>query len=68
MGWMTSPCYKCTERRVGCHGSCYAYKLYAAYRAHLRQEHLREADAVHAEVEARRKKARRHTDKYSREG
>lgn len=32
---MTSPCYKCPERRVGCHGKCERYKEFARMRREL---------------------------------
>ena len=25
---LKSPCYKCTERRVGCHSKCDKYRIY----------------------------------------
>ena len=25
----TSPCYKCPERHIGCHGECERYKAYS---------------------------------------
>lgn len=28
-----SPCYKCTYRRIGCHGKCTKYRKYKAERA-----------------------------------
>ena len=36
---MKTPCYGCTERRVGCHSSC---EKYAQYRAWVDKKHEEE--------------------------
>lgn len=35
---MISPCYKCEEREIGCHGTCERYQTYAGVMATARDE------------------------------
>lgn len=41
-GTMKSPCYKCEERHIGCHGKC---EKYAAFKADLEKQKQDEAAA-----------------------
>ena len=56
---MNSPCFKCTERQVSCHGKCSKYKEFKAVcNDRLSQQH-RESEAEVALFEWRAGKARR---------
>ena len=56
---MNSPCFKCTERQVSCHGKCSKYKEFKAVcNDRLSQQH-RESEAEVALFEWRVGKARR---------
>ena len=41
-----SPCYKCEERHVGCHGQCEKYQEYAGIGAENREERSRAKEAA----------------------
>lgn len=44
-----APCCGCTERTVGCHGSCECYQQFAAQRQserEARSKYLKETDAL----------------------
>lgn len=37
-----TPCYKCTEREIGCHGNCEKYAAFSDERKKHSAEHLEE--------------------------
>ena len=37
-----SPCYKCADRKVGCHSTCELYQEYAGVMADIRKERYEE--------------------------
>ena len=53
-----SPCYKCEERVIGCHGSCERYQAYAGIVAENRDEHYKESEKLHGLISKRREKER----------
>ena len=53
-----SPCYKCEDRVVGCHGSCEKYKAYAGIVADNRAERFEANEKNHALISKRREKER----------
>lgn len=53
-----SPCYKCEDRVIGCHGSCERYKLYAGVMADNRTERFETNEKNYALMSKRREKER----------
>lgn len=57
---MKVPCWKCPERKVGCHGTCEKYAAYKKWWEQKREARSEEYMAADAAVRSaiRRKKAR----------
>lgn len=45
-GLNSSPCFKCTERAVGCHGTCETYRTWSAKRDEAKMARRKYEEAV----------------------
>ena len=49
---MRSPCYKCPDREIGCHGRCEKYIAFADWSESQRKERKTALDATAFQVDA----------------